>query len=187
MICAAGCTPPADRHGPARRRAAIDAAVAVRDDLRACAILAATVQQGLVRPGDVRAEVERRRTLPRRAQLLAVLDDLTIGARSLSEVDALRLCRRFALPIPCCQVRLEQRGCRRYLDLHWERYRVTAEIDGGQHREVSSWWADLDRQNEVMLATEGMVLRFPALVVRLFPERVADQVRRALLASGWRT
>jgi very-short-patch-repair endonuclease len=90
------------------------------------------------------------------------------------------------LPAPSGQVvRVDGEGRRRYLDLHWERYRVTVEIDGGQHREVSAWWADMDRQNEVVLATDGVVLRFPALALRLFPERVAGQIRRALVAAGW--
>lgn len=180
------CIHPSRRPPRTRReRAVVDAAADAPDGLRACAILAAAVQQGLVRVTDVQEELDRRRNVPRRAQLAAVLADIAVGAQSLGELDALRLCRRFGLPPPTCQVRVEQHGKHRYLDLQWKRYRLTVEIDGGHHREVSTWWADMDRQNEVVLAAEGVVLRFPATVVRLFPERVADQVRRALESLGW--
>jgi hypothetical protein len=60
-----------------------------------------------------------------------------------------------------------------------------SKVDGGQHAEVGTYWADMRRQNAVWIAGDR-ILRFPARVVRHRPAEVVDQVRAALLAAGWR-
>ncbi len=58
------------------------------------------------------------------------------------------------------------------------------EIDGGQHTDAHTWWADMQRQNELWIPGDR-VLRFPAWVVRARPAEVVGQMRAALAAGGW--
>lgn len=45
-------------------------------------------------------------------------------------------------------------------------YDVVAEVDGAQHLEVSTWWDDLDRQNDLVIDDGKTVLRFVGLALR---------------------
>jgi len=158
----------------------------MRSDRAAMGVLAAGVQQRIVRPEDLRAAVGRTVEMRRRQLVLQTLNDLAGGSHALSELDAVRLCRKAGLPTPSRQaVRCDARGRRRYLDLDWEEWRLSAEIDGQQHMEVRRWCDDLLRQNELVIA-RGDALRFPSLVVRTQSEVFTDQVARGLLARGWR-
>jgi very-short-patch-repair endonuclease len=90
------------------------------------------------------------------------------------------------LPLPARQsVVVDASGRRRYRDAYFEEWRVHVEIDGGQHMEVASWWADMQRQNAMWVAGDR-VLRFPAWAVRNKPKKVIATVRAALVAAGWR-
>ena len=146
-------------------------------------MLAAAVQQRLLRTDHLRAALDAAPTVLHRALLRAAVEDIAMGAQALSEIDFLSLCRRFALPLPHLQaVRASPRGKRRYLDAEWTRAdgrRVVAEVDGALHLRPSTWVADQLRQNEITLGN-SLVLRFPAVIVRAEPALVADQLRRAL-------
>ena len=86
----------------------------------ACGLFAATVQQRLARPAELRAAVVAASRTRHRHALLAAVDDIAMGAQALSEIDFARLCRRHRLPQPVLQqVRVEPRGRRRYLDAEW--------------------------------------------------------------------
>jgi very-short-patch-repair endonuclease len=62
---------------------------------------------------------------------------------------------------------------------------VHVEIDGAQHIEAETWWADMRRQNALWI--QGVrVLRFPAWVLRERPSEVFAQIRQALIEAGWR-
>jgi very-short-patch-repair endonuclease len=112
--------------------------------------------------------------------------DLAGGAASLPEAEFLRICRKARFPAPKVQVsRRDARGRQRYLDAYFDEYSVHVEVDGGQHRDVAAWWADMRRQNDLWIAGDR-VLRFPSWVVRTGPDEVAAQVRAALSAAGWR-
>jgi hypothetical protein len=115
---------------------------------------------------------------------LAAVEDIAQGAQALSEIDFVRLCRRFALPAPRQQtVHPDRHGHRRYIDATWRRCDgrlVAVEVDGALHLAVSRWWADQLRQNELSLS-DVVVLRYPSVVVREEPALVAAQLRRALL------
>ncbi|HEX4727594.1 MAG TPA: hypothetical protein VH298_07340 [Jatrophihabitans sp.] len=116
---------------------------------------------------------------------MAALADIQQGAQALSEIDFHALCRRHRLPAPDRQtVRREPSGRKRYLDAAWRRSDgrlVVAEVDGALHLAVRRWWDDQLRQNELSLA-DALVLRFPSVLVRTEPAKVADQLRRALSA-----
>jgi hypothetical protein len=167
-------------------RAVVDAAQWAASDHEAAILVAAAFQQRLVGIDDLTAALARQPRARRRALVADVAHDAAGGAHSLPEIEYLRLCRRAGLPTPTCQViRADTGGRRRYLDAYFDEYAVHVEIDGGQHTEAATWWADMKRQNELWVAGDR-VLRFPAWVVRTRPAEVAAQTRAALMAAGWR-
>jgi hypothetical protein len=150
----------------------------------ACGILAAAVQQRLVRPDELIRAVETFPRVRHRASLLSAAADIAQGTQALSEIDLARICRRAGLPEPVRQgVRLGTDGRRRYLDAEWRRSdgrRVVVEVDGALHLIPARWWSDQLRQNELVLA-DDLVLRFPSVILRLEPALVVGQLTRALL------
>ncbi|MCU1586680.1 MAG: hypothetical protein JWN31_173 [Frankiales bacterium] len=162
-------------------RSAIDAAAWTKDARAACGLLAAVVQQRMsVAPKLRRALAEAGRV--RHVTLLrSVLNDIEGGAQALSEVDLGRVCRRYGLVLERQVIRLDQQGRRRYVDArvsapggHW----VLVEVDGALHLVVSSYWADMERGNE-MVISGGRVLRFPSIALRVDEQTVGNQLRRA--------
>jgi Protein of unknown function (DUF559) len=161
-------------------RSLLDAAAWSGSDDRARAVLAAGVQQRLVRPDQLEAALGPRPRLRRHALIAATLADIAGGAQALSELDFARLARRYGLPAPDRQVmRLDRDGRRRWLDAYWEEAHLAVEVDGLWHMEAAAWWADMRRGNDLIIS--GLrVLRFPAFVVRDQPGVVAAQIRDAL-------
>lgn len=176
---------PAMRLPPRTRvsRSAIDAASWSRSSRTAVGLLAAVVQQGLARPEDLAVELERAGRIRWSRLLARAVSDIGGGSQALSEIDFIRLCRRFGLPPPHQQVlRVEPSGRRRYLDAEWVRAdgrRVVAEVDGAVHLLPRRYWDDMDRGNELTLDGR-VVLRFATYALRAEPERVAEQLSRAL-------
>ena len=177
---------PADTH-PARRpprtrlpRSLLDAAAWARTDNRARAILAAGVQQRLVRPEDLTTILARHGKMPRHKIISATLADIAGGAEALSELDFCRLIRRYRIPEPSRQViRLDATGRRRWLDAYWHPARLAVEIDGLWHMEAAAWWDDMRRDNDLTISGYR-VLRFPSFAVRDQPGAVANQIAAAL-------
>jgi len=177
---------PADIH-PVRQpprtrmpRSVLDAASWMRTDNGTRAILAAGVQQRLVSPENLAAELTRRRGLPRQALIRSTVADIAGGAQALSELDFCRLTRRYRLPEPTRQVlRRDSAGRTRWLDAYWEQAHVVAEVDGLWHMDAAAWWADMRRDNDLTLSGYR-VLRFPAFAVRDHPDVVARQIADAL-------
>lgn len=164
-------------------RSAIDAA-SWEPNPRACAgLLAAVVQQKLSTAPRLLAALESAGHVRRRQLMKLTLGDVAGGAQALSEIDFGQLCRRFGLRVTSRQaIRLDGQGRRRYLDglvSDGQRGSVAFEVDGGLHLRVLSYWDDMDRSNELVIAGHSL-LRFPSLIVRTEPERVVDQLRRAL-------
>ncbi len=144
------------------------------------AVLAAGVQQRLVRADDLTAALARRGIVPQRALIRATVADIAGGAQALSELDFCRLTRRFGLPEPTRQaLRCDRQGRTRWLDACWEKARVVVEVDGLWHMDATAWWADMHRDNELTLSGYR-VLRFPAFAVRDHPEVAAAQIADAL-------
>jgi hypothetical protein len=170
------------RPGPA----AVLAAASFERPRPACGVLAAVVQQRLIRAVDVVAAVVDAPRVRHRATLLAAAYDIEQGAHALSEIDFAKLCRSAGLPAPVRQaVRVCAGGLRRYVDAEWKRRdgrRVVAEVDGALHLVAAHWWADQVRQNELALQ-DDLVLRFPTVVLRCEKQIVISQLRRALLLA----
>ena len=117
----------------------MDAAAWMHTDRGAEAVLAAGVQQRLVRPADLVAVVAGHPRLHRRTIILSTLGDIMGGAEALSEIDFTRLViRAFGLPEPTRQtVRYDSRNRRRWLDAVWEEARIIVEIDGIHHMDAA--------------------------------------------------
>jgi hypothetical protein len=166
-------------------RSAIDAATWSRSPRTATGVLAAVVQQRLARPQEILDELERAGQVRHRRLLQRALADIAGGSQALSEIDFARLCRRASLPEPVRQaIRAEPSGRRRYLDAEWVRadgVRVVAEVDGAVHLLPRRYWDDMERANDLVLAGR-VVLRFASFAVRAHEDRVAAQLRRALVS-----
>lgn len=145
--------------------------------------VAAAVQQRLVRPTDLRAQLSQMPGLRRRGLLTAVLDDVEQGAHAASELEFLRFLRRAGLPAPDRLQRPVRTNGLRYLDAWWERQRVAVELDGAHHRFVAEWEADVLRANEVVVAerrSRVLMLRFTTGNLRHDGPQVAAQLSAVL-------
>ncbi|MFG3703379.1 DUF559 domain-containing protein [Micromonospora sp. NPDC047670] len=166
-------------------RSLVDAAQWAATDQEARAIIAAGFQQRLVGGDDLHRVLDRMPRARRRDLIRQTAADAAGGAHSLAELDFLGLVRRAGLPEPTRQaVRRDAAGRRRYIDVWFGRWRVHVEVDGGQHLDPSTAWADMRRQNDLWIDGDR-VLRFPAWAVRQDPQAVIDQLRTALRAAGW--
>ncbi len=164
--------------------AAVQAALWARTNREAALLLVAPVQQRLTTPEAVLEALEVVRRDRRRSLLRAVADELVDGVRSLNELDFAALCRARGLPEPSRQVVVRTTTGRAYLDVRWDRWRVTVEIDGIGHLQLGRWLDDTARHNEIAL-TGDTVLRVPSLGIRLDPQPFLEQVERALRHNGW--
>lgn len=168
-------------------RSLVDAAAWMPTDRGAAAILAAGVQQRLVRVDDLRRVVDRIETLRRRGLMTGLLGDIAGGAQALSELDFTRqVVRRHRLPEPSRQVaRRDERGRRRWIDVMWDEWKIIVEIDGAQHADPLQRWEDMERDNGLEIGGYH-TLRFPAWLVRNDPEHVAREILSALRRNGYR-
>jgi hypothetical protein len=162
-------------------RSLVDAASWMDTERGARAVLAAGVQQRLVRPADLSRVVDANRRRYRRKLMAETLGDIAGGAQALSELDFARLViRSYSLPEPDRQSRRKDSdGKWRYLDVVWEEAKVVVEIDGAQHMDAQQYWDDMSRDNDLQIGGY-LVLRFPSWLVRHHPEYVADRIRRAI-------
>jgi hypothetical protein len=167
-------------------RAVVDAAAWAPTEDTARSVIAASVQQRRVTPDEIFEVLSIRRRQPRLALITATLRDVEGGAQALSEIDFMKLCRRFGLPPPDLQERRRDSAGRvRFLDAYWERWSLHVEIDGSHHMDVGQWERDMLRQNQVWIDGDR-ILRFPAGLIRSRPDEAIGQVRQALTAAGWR-
>jgi very-short-patch-repair endonuclease len=167
-------------------RSLVDAAAWMPTDRGAMAVLAAGVQQRLVRAEDLSQVVERVETLRRRGLMAGILADIAGGAQALSELDFTRqVVRRHRLPEPSRQVaRRDGHGRQRWIDVLWDEWKIIVEIDGAQHADPLQRWDDMERDNGLNI--DGYrTLRFPAWRIRQDPTSVATEVLKALREAGY--
>ena len=166
-------------------RSLVDAAAWRRTNRGAQAVLAAGVQQGLILPEHLAAQLDRQKRVGRRALMLDTVADIAGGSRALSELDFLNyVIRPFKLPPPDRQVgRRDTHGRRRWLDAVWERAKLVVEIDGAGHRDVLQYWDDMDRDNDLKLQGYD-TLRYAAFTIRYNAQYVAGQIWQALRDRG---
>jgi hypothetical protein len=151
----------------------------------ACAYLAAGVQQGLTTAERLRPDLAEATRARHHRLLTQVLGDIEGGAHSFGEIDLGRLARRAGLPAPRRQsVRLDRSGRRRWLDADFEGFCV--EVDGAVHLKPLRYWADMERQNDLVIVTGKPILRFSTVAIRLVPDVVEAQLRAAAARFGVR-
>ncbi|MEO5711182.1 MAG: hypothetical protein ABIQ59_15350 [Nocardioidaceae bacterium] len=146
-----------------------------RSERTAAGVLAAAVQQQLTTPAALDAWLPRMRPLRRSRMFAALLVDLTGGAQSVAELDVGKLCRRGGLVAPNRQVlRRDRQGRRRYTDCEWTLAHgrtVVLEVDGGLHMEAHTWWHDMARERELVIAGK-IVVRCSTQELRHDPSRI---------------
>jgi uncharacterized protein DUF559 len=151
-------------------------------DRGAMTVLAAGVQQRLVRIDDLRQVADNIETLRRRKLIRETIGDIAGGSQALSELDFTRqVVRAFRLPEPGRQAaRRDAQGRRRWTDVTWDSYKIAVEIDGAQHAaDPRQRWDDMER--DIDLGLDGyQTLRFPAWLVRANPGYVASRILDAL-------
>jgi hypothetical protein len=177
---------PAQR--PARTRLArslVDGASWQNTERWVRGVILAGVQQRLVRPSDLRDALRRRGPCRHRRLICESICDAEGGIASVPEHDFEQIRRAFALPVPHRQAVVQRDDGRYYLDVHWRRYRVSAEIHGVQHMELLTWDADLNRQ-AVLAARGHHMLPFSSYAVRHRKEEVGRLLTEALRNAGWR-
>jgi len=184
--------PSGDRHPSVRPpatnpgRSIVDASAWARSNDEARLIIAASFQQRLVAASDIEAVLDRRPATRRRSLIIATVRDCAAGSHSIGELDFAALCRGARLPVPVRQLRRRDAAGRlRYLDACFDDWKLVVEIDGAHHADVGQMWEDAARQNDLLLAGY-VVLRYPVFVVRTQPQRVAAEIRAALITAGWR-
>lgn len=169
-------------------RSLIDAAAWMPTERGTMAILAAGVEQRLIRAKDLNEVVDRMGALRRRKLIKEAIGDIAGGSHALSELDfTRRVIRAFRLPEPSRQAaRRDAKGRRRWTDVLWDDYKVVVEIDGAQHAEDPlQRWDDMER--DIDLGLNGyLTLRFPAWLIRAEPEYVARKILEALRRAGYR-
>jgi hypothetical protein len=143
--------------------------------------IAAAVQRKVTAVPLLRGALSEMPRLKRRALVVAVLDDVELGAHAGSELQFLRFCRAHGLPHPDeLQVRVRS-GTVHYLDARYRRQRVTIEVDGAHHREVATWEADALRTLRVVAALPGeQVIRLTPGLLRHDGDEVARHLRVVL-------
>ena len=165
-----------------RARAFVDAAAWTQSPRIACALLVASVQQQLVTPEMLRREILASGPIRHRGHLLSVVTDIAGGADSLAEIDFITIARRVGLPRPLQQsIRCDAQGRRRYIDADFGAFAV--EVDGGLHLLTLNYWADAQRQNDLVIGGDR-ILRFPSIAFRVDMPAVEAQLRRAGIAFG---
>ena len=151
------------------------------------ALLCAGVQQRLTTSAGLEHALARAGHLRHAAIMRSVLGDIGGGGHTLAEIDLAPLAHRAGLPPPRRQaLRREPSGRVRYVDAEFDLPDGTVlvvEIDGAVHLRPTSWWDDMSRQNEIVIAGSP-VLRFDSVTVRLDEERVVDQLARFARRHG---
>ncbi len=167
-------------------RAVVESAsqVAIERPGRTRALIAAAVQQRLVRPQDLRAFAAARRTLPGRRLVLETINDAAGGAHSLPELEFLRAVRAAGLPEPSRQRKLQHADGTWYLDNDFTTYLVTVEVNGLQHYEQLLREAD-DFQRAVLQISGRIVVDLSSYAVRHQREQSMVLVAETLMAHGW--
>ena len=163
---------------------AVMAALWAVTERQATFFLILPVQQGLCSPGNLAEALERVRRHRFRKALWLAVSDIVDGARSVGELDIGRALARRGLPKPSRQVKRTRPDGTVYLDLAWDDYGLSLEIDGAQHDLPWMRLADTVRDLET-LAEGANVMRVPLLSWRLDEERVLDALEAVFRARGW--
>ena len=147
-------------------------------------IVLSAVQRRLTTPDLLRRHLPRRGHCRHHALIVESIDDAEGGIGSIPEHGFNRIVLGAGLPKPTRQVLRWRPGGRAYLDVDWDPYGFSAEIEGAQHFEVEHRDDDLARLNDLVIGG-SRVLQFSSFAIRRKPEKVAEVLVRALRSAGW--
>ncbi|KRE42872.1 hypothetical protein [Knoellia sp. Soil729] len=142
------------------------------------------VQQRLVRPADLVAELDRVQRHAFRSMLRAVAGDLLGGAQSLNELDFAIECRRRGLPEPTRQLPRRLSSGRVVLDVFWDRYGVCVEVNGAGHDQVLVSLRDEVRLTDLQ-AQGDAAIPLSVLTLRVDPDPFFTALAGLLRSRGW--
>lgn len=163
---------------------AVMAALWASTEKQATYFLVLPVQQGLCTAAHLAEVLERVRRHRFRTALWLAVADIADGARSLDEIDVGRALVRRGLPRPTRQAKRRRPDGTVYLDLVWDDWGLSMEIDGAQHD--LPWIRLADTVRDLEGLAEGQpVMRVPLLSWRLDSERVMDAVEAVFRSRGW--
>jgi very-short-patch-repair endonuclease len=165
--------------------AAVHGALWAVTDRQATYLLLLVVQQRLAEAGQLLDAAAAVRRHARRGLLHRIAAEAAGGVHSLGELDVARAVRARGLPEPDRQVLRRRPSGTEYLDVRFDRYQLTLEVDGAGHDELMQRTADVLR--DFRLVSEGdAVLRLPLAVFRLAEQQVLDRLEQVLVSRGWR-
>lgn len=133
----------------------------------------------------LREALTRRGTCRRRALIVESILDAHGGIQSLPEGSFEQIRQRYGLPKPSRQTPVRGKDGRYYLDVEWKEFNTAVEIHGIPHMEVVAWDADIDRNNEIVIAGKRLII-FTSYAIRRRQERVGDQLLRMLISGGFK-
>lgn len=165
-------------------RSVVDAASWQPSERVARGLVLAAVQQRLTTPQQLDAALVRRANCRHRAVIAESILDAIGGVASLPEHEFIDILRAYHLPLPTRQVVRQRPGGRYYLDVVWEQYGLSAEIEGLHHFDAEQRERDLDRLNELLIGGDRPML-FSSYAVRRRKEKVGTVLHRALTARGF--
>ncbi len=150
-------------------------------------LLAALVQQRLTTPDRLLNEIESLHPLRRAKEFKRLLAGVASGAHSMAELDVIRLCKDFGLPLPMQQTkRHDSSGQIRFTDAEWkldDGRVLVLEVDGAFHHRLEHYADDVRRQRQLLAADNRIVVvRCLAVELRETPAAIA----RDLQALGLR-
>jgi len=172
---------------PARQRlppALVTGAEASSSDDRARLVILSGVQQGLVRPTDLRSVMDQIARLTRRRLIVEAVADAQGGAHSLPERTWSRLTRSYGLPEPTRQQKIRRATGAWYLDCDFDEWLVTVEINGSQHELWEHRERDHHRRNVLGIGGR-LVITLSSHGVRHAGEECLVIVAAGLLSRGW--
>jgi hypothetical protein len=159
-------------------------ASAAASDNRTRAVIAAAVQQRLLRAHDMSTYVDPRRTLPKRRLIRETIADVAGGAQSLPELDYARALRRAGLPAPTRQRKVRRPNGVWYLDNDFDDWLVTVEVNGMQHHDLLASESD-DVRRGGLQARGRLVVDISSYTVRHRERLAVLRTAEALTSRGW--
>lgn len=164
--------------------AALQAAGWAAGDAEVMYVLTSAMQQRIITAGRLREAAIAHPNARRRRLVLDIADEFTAGMQSMNERRFSSLCRKYGLPEPLRQTRrLDAAGVWRYTDAEFtmrDGRTLTVEVDGLHHLEPLNWLNDIDRQNDLMLSAQGLVLRVATWTLRHDPAPFLGKIARLL-------
>ncbi len=167
--------------------AAAQAAAWAVTDREAMFLLTSGMQQGVITPARLDAEVANHPTLRRRKLIREVAAEYLNGLQSVNEIDFAKLCRRYRIPAPVCQTpRLDLAGKWRYTDAEFmlnDGRTLIVEIDGLHHLDPLNWLEDIQRQNQLMVVSDALLLRVATWTLKREPDQFMPFLARVVLGK----